>query len=263
MKKDDLNRLLSQDLMQKDWIGEVVDNNDPETQFRCKIKVYGLFDDLKTEDIPWAFPINRKIFASKKNGGYGDGSVPKIGTLVKVRFNNGDIYSPEYYSIQNINPTLQSEIENDYQGTHVIAYDEDEEFKIIYQPGNGIKIHLKDSHITINPDKSITIEHSSSESIIELVGDTCNIVTKSTVDITANSEITATAPVCTINGTQKTQLGPIGNFSAVGAEPLWTFLKALAAAVDAKWPPSPGVNSQAAAAAEIASTSKNNKVSVP
>ena len=58
----DLNRLLSQDPMMKDWVGEVVDNEDPEIQFRCRIKVYGLFDDLETEDIPWAFPANQGIF---------------------------------------------------------------------------------------------------------------------------------------------------------------------------------------------------------
>ena len=263
MKYQDLNRLLSQDTMAKDWVGEVVDSEDPETQFRCKIKVYGLFDELETENIPWAFPANKSIFASNDNGGYGSGSVPKVGTLMKVRFANGDIYSPEYYSIQNINSAMQSEIEGDYQGTHVLAYDEDADFKILYQPETGIKIHLKESHITINPDESITIEHSASESIIELVGDACNIVTKATVDITADSEITATAPTCTINGTQTTQLGPTGNFSAVGAEPLWAFLKSLSAAVDVKWPPTPGVNSGAAASAETASTSNNNKVSVP
>jgi len=262
MRNTDLKRLLSQDPMSKDWIGEVVDNEDPEVQFRCKIKVYGLFDDLEPENMPWAFPGNQGIFASS-SGGYGSGSVPKIGTLMKVRFTNGDLYSPEYYSIQNINSALQSEIEGDYQGTHVLAYDEDADLKILYQPGTGIKVHLKDSHVTINPDESITIEHSGSESIIELVGDACNIVTNATVDVTAGSEITATAPTCTINGTTTTQLGPIGNFGAVGAEPLFAFLKALAAGVDAKWPPTPGVMSSAAAAAEVASTSLNNKVSVP
>ena len=262
MKYQDLSRLLSQDTMLKDWVGEVVDSEDPETQFRCKIKVYGLFDDLETEDIPWAFPANQPIFASA-SGGFGSGSVPKVGTLMKVRFANGDIYSPEYYAIQNINSAMQAEIEGDYQGTHVLAYDEDADFKIIYQPGTGIKIHLKESHITINPDESITIEHSASKSIIELVGDACNIVTEATVDVTATDTITCTAQTAIFNGTQETILGPTGNFHAVGAEPLWAFLKALSAAVDVKWPPTPGVNSAAAASAEVASTSNNVHVTVP
>lgn len=263
MKYTDESRLLSQDLRNKDWLGEVVENDDPETQFRCKIKIFGLFEELEIDAIPWAFPANHGIFASKDEGGFGNGSVPKIGSILKVRFSNGDIYAPEYYAIQNINPTLQSEIAGDYQGTHVLAYDVDEDLKIIYQPGVGVKIHLKESHITINPDESITIEHSNSESIIELVGDTCNIITNATIEMTASTDIIATAPTCTINGTETTILGPTGNFSAVGAEPLWAFLKSLAAAVDVKWPATPGINSASAAAAEQASTSLNNKVSVP
>lgn len=254
-------RLLSQDLKEKNWIGEVVENNDPEFEFRCKIKVFGIFDDLETDTIPWAFPANQTIFASQ-NGGSGNGSVPKIGTLLKVTFENGDIYAPVYHSIQNVNPLLKEEIRDDYLGTHVLAYDEDADFKVLYQPETGIKIHLRNSHITINPDESISIEHRDSLSIIELVGDTCNIVTQSRIEMTADQDIIATAPEATINGTNRTTLGPLGNFSAVGAEPLWAFLKSLSATVDAKWPPTPGVNSAAAQAAEQASTSRNNKVSV-
>lgn len=184
MKKSDERRLLSYDLRDKDWLGEVVDNKDSEFQFRCKIKVFGLFDELETGDIPWAFPATNGIFASS-NGGFGSGSVPKIGSLVKVRFDNGNLYSPEYRGIQNVNRGLSSEISGDYDGTHVLAYDEDEDLKILYQKGNGIKIHLKDSHITINPDTSITIEHSGTESIIELVGDKINILSSNEVNITA------------------------------------------------------------------------------
>ena len=206
MNSDDLNRLLSQDTMKKDWVGEVVDSDDPETQFRCKIKVYGLFDDLETENIPWAFPGNNSLFASS-SGGFGNGSVPKIGSLMKVRFSNGNIYSPEYYAIQNINSALQSEIGGDYQGTHVLAYDEDEDLKILYQPGTGIKIHLKESHITINPDESMTIEHSGSESIIELVGSDINIVTQNDVNVTATNNVNIEAVKVIVDHSDTIELG--------------------------------------------------------
>lgn len=192
MIHEDLARLLSQDTMMKDWVGEVVDNEDPETQFRCKIKVYGLFDELETESMPWAFPANHGVFAGGE-GGFGSGSVPKIGSLMKVKFANGDIYSPEYYSIQNINSALQSEISGDYQGTHVLAYDEDADLKILYQPGTGVKIHLKGSHVTVNPDESITIEHSGSSSLIELIGSDVNIVTNRDVNVTAQNDVAVTA----------------------------------------------------------------------
>lgn len=195
---------MSQDLGIKDWVGEVVDNNDPEIQFRCKVKVYGLFEDLETDIIPWAFPANNTVFGS---GGYGSGSVPKNGSLVKVRFSNGDMYSPEYYAIQNISSALQSEISGDYQGTHVLAYDADADLKILYQPGTGVKIHLKESHLTINPDESITIEHSETKSIIELVGQDINIVTQNDVNVTCKNNVKVDATNVIVNQSDSIELG--------------------------------------------------------
>ena len=255
------DKITSEELQKDDWIGEVVDNNDPQSAFRCKIRVERIYDGLENDDIPWAHPISNNIFGS--NGGFGNGSVPKIGTKVRVRFNTGDKYSPEYFSIQNPNEQLQEELSTDYQDSHVLLYDQDQELKIIYQPNSGVKIHLKDSHITINPDTSITIEHSGATSIIELEGSTCRVVTNSTIEMTSTDKIEMNSRECEIKGTQKTQLGPLGNFSAVGSEPLWIFLKALATAVDAKWPQTPGINVAAANSAERLSTSNNVKVTVP
>lgn len=206
MQLKELKKLLSQDPGLKDWVGEVVDNEDPETQFRCKVKVYGLWDDLDTEMIPWAFPAHHGVFAGS-SGGYGSGSVPKVGTLVKVKFSGGNMYSPEYYAIQNINTGLQGEIGGDYQGTHVLAYDEDADFKILYQPGTGIKIHLKESHVTINPDESISIEHSGTKSIIELVGDTINVVTQNDINITADNNVNVEATKVIIDQSDTIELG--------------------------------------------------------
>lgn len=183
MNKGDRNRLLSTNLLDKDWLGVVIDNKDTKSSFRCKIRVFGLFDELEDDVIPWAFPANNGVFAGS-NGGFGSGSVPKIGTIVKVHFSSGNKYAPEYYSVQNINSALQEEIADDYDGTHVLVYDEDEGLKITYQKGSGLKIHLRDSHVTINPDTSITIEHSSSESIIELLENKINIVSSKEVNVT-------------------------------------------------------------------------------
>lgn len=245
------------------FYGEVVDNNDPDKEGRCRVKVYGIFDDLDNESIPWASSGSSKTFGGGDNGGFGDLSIPKMKAIVRVSFFEGDIYSPEWVSLPFINTAAQKDIADTYLNSHLVLYDEDEELKVYYTPGNGMEIYLKKSHVTINPDASITIEHADSTSIIELVGSDCNITTQANINVTAQTKIEETAQTCIINGTQKTQLGPTGNFSAVGAEPLWAFLKSLSAAVDAKWPASPGVNSAAAASAETASTSKIVKVTVP
>jgi len=36
------------------YLGEIVDINDPRKEGRARIKVFGLFDSIETEDIPWA-----------------------------------------------------------------------------------------------------------------------------------------------------------------------------------------------------------------
>jgi hypothetical protein len=248
------------DLAQRIWLGPVVDNDDPEKLGRCRIKVFSLFDDIPDESVPWAFPVTNSVFAGGA-GGFGSLSIPKIGAIVRVQFSEGNLYSPEYYGIQTINRAMQSDISDTYLNSHVLAYDEDEEMKVYYTPGNGMEIFHKDSHITINPDSSITIEHKDSQSIIELVGTTINITANSTINITSNSLIKAESTEVNMNGSATTKLGPAPMYSAVLAEPLWAFLKMMAGAVDAKLPSTPGVMVGAASSFEQLSTSKNVKVS--
>jgi hypothetical protein len=262
------------------FVGRVVDNDDPNREGRCRIMVFGIFDfeepvldknnkpiagqtkrtELPTEDIPWAYPRSNNFFAGG-DGGFGNLSVPKIGTIVSVNFCDGNIYSPEYSAIMNINTDMQAAITNSYLNSHVFGWDQDENLRVYYTPDNGMEIFLRDSHITINPDTSITIEHSGSESIIELIGPNINITCNSSINLTSNSLIRAESTEVAMNGSAVTKLGPAPTYSAVLAEPLWTFLKSLATAVDGKLPSTPGVYSSQAAAFEQLSTSKNVKVS--
>lgn len=248
------------DLRDRIWVGKVVDNDDPEKLGRCRIKVFSLMDDIEDGNVPWAFPVTNGMFAGGP-GGFGSISIPKIGTIVRVQFSEGNLYSPEYYGIQTINRAMQADISDTYLNSHVLAYDEDEQMKVFYTPGKGLELFHKDSHITINPDSSITIEHKDSQSIIELVGTNINITANSTINITSNSLIKAESTEVNMNGSATTKLGPAPMYSAVLAEPLWAFLKMLAGAVDAKLPSTPGAMVGAASSFEQLSTSKNVKVS--
>jgi hypothetical protein len=249
-----------EDLRSRIWLGPVVDNNDPEQLGRCRIKVYTLFDDLEDDQVPWAFPVTNNSFAGGA-GGFGSISIPKVGAIVRVQFSEGNLYSPEYYGIQTINRAMQADLADSYLNSHVLAYDEDEQMKVLYTPSIGLELFHKDSHITINPDSSITIEHKDSQSIIELVGTSINITANSTINITSNSLIKGESSEVSLNGTAVTKLGPAPTYSAVLAEPLWTFLKMLASSVDAKAPSTPGAMTGAASSFEQLSTSKNVKLS--
>ncbi len=243
------------------YFGKVIINDDPERMGRCKIKVLGVFDELLDNDLPWAFPAYNSTFAGGASKGYGSISVPKLDTIVRVRFENGDAYSPVYWSIPVVNDAMKAELNDSYLNSHVVTYDEDEKMKILYSPSIGLKYHLNGSHITINPDKSITIEHDATQSVIELNGSNITVVANNKIEATAPTKIEINSSNVHVNGV-KTELGAAPVFSNICAEPLWVFLKALAAATDAKWPPSPGLLSSLAATAEVASTSKTVKTSL-
>lgn len=249
------------DLDGKTFVGEVVDNNDPEHSFRCKIRVFGLFDELKSDEIPFFYPSSNLVFAS--GDGFGSGSVPKIGSLVRVRFLNGDLYQGEYYSLQDVNSDLKNEISNDYENAHVLLYDKEVDLKILFLKNSGIVVFHKGSYIKIHKDSKIEIFHNNEESKIILEGSNINIESQNSINITTNQKVFVKANEVHLDGLNSTKLGPTANFSAVGSEPLWSFLKALASVVDSKYPPTPGAMSSLAETTEKISTSQNVKVSVP
>jgi hypothetical protein len=264
---------LASNLKGTEWLGDVEDNQDPEFAGRCKVRIYGLFDGtekdeipdspykISTGDLPWCYPANGVFFASGESKGSGSLSVPKKGSKVKVRFNGGNLYAPEYFAVQDVNEDLSDEIRDSYENAHVILFDKDQELKIVYKVNTGFQIYHKGSNITINPDSSITIEHKNTQSIIELVGGTINITANSTINITSNSKIEAESSESIFNGNVSTKLGPSPQYSAVLAEPLWAFLKILSSAVDAKLPLTPSAMASQAEAFEAISTSKNVKIS--
>jgi hypothetical protein len=168
------------------YLGAVVDNDDPDREGRCRVRVFNLYDEIVDEDLPWAYPSSGKTFAGGDDSGFGDLSIPKVNTVVGVIFSNGDLLSPEYVSIQNVSEAVISEFGPDYLNSHSLLYDVDEDVKIFYTPGKGLNLFHKESQIIINPDSSITIQHKDSESIIELIGNRINIVSTSQVNVTTD-----------------------------------------------------------------------------
>ena len=248
----------TKDLHDNDWLGVVVNNQDPLFAGRAQIRVFRLFDSIDSTQLPWAVPVN-----STRMGGDGAGSlsVPKIGMYVRVQFNNGDLYSPEYTTIQNIDSQLIEEIKEDYDGTHVLLFDPEQDLNVIFQPNRGFLMFYQESFIQITPDQMITIQHANQDSLIQLDGETCNIVTKNEVNVSAGSKVTLNADEVAAEGNQTTKLGS-GNFNhAVLAEPLWALMSTIATALDSKLPATPGVNVGLVEQAKQAATSKNVLIS--
>ncbi len=250
---------IKHNLHDNDWIGVVINNQDPIFSGRAQVRVFGVMEGIIDEHLPWATPVNSEIY-----GGTGGGSmsVPKLGQFVRVEFNNGDIYAPEIKAIQNLDTALIEKIKDDYDGTHVLIYDPIADLSIIYQNKSGLLIYQKGSFFQISPDSMITLQHAESESLIQMEGDVTRIVTKNEIEIAAAAKVTVNADEVVVNGAQTTKIGPGPYRHALLAEPMWSLLSTMASALDAKLPATPGVNTGLIEAAKTAGTSTNVLISV-
>jgi len=250
---------IQHDLHDNDWIGVIVNTKDPTFSGRAQIRIFGLLDDIPDEHLPWAVPINSTIFAGD---GAGSLSVPKVGQFVRVQFNNGDLYAPEYTTIQNIDTELIKRIKDDYEGTHVLLYDPTEEVTIIFQKNSGLQIFFKESYIQITPDTMITLSTPNGDAIMQMDGDVVNLTTKNEVKVAAGAKAEVVADEVIVNGAQTTKIGPGPYSHAILAEPMWSLLLTLATALDAKFPSTPGVNAGLVESAKQAATSTNVMISI-
>ena len=253
----DRNKLEKSNSEISHYLGVVVDNKDPEFRGRAKIKVFGVFDDITDEDLPWSHQRFEQSYGL--GGGSGRISVPKLGSVVHVQFNNGNYYSPEYKAVQELSPDLIDEIKNSYDGAHSLIYDGIERLKMFYTVEKGLVIDLKDSKIIIRNDNSILITHADETSSIELKGGKITKYADQEIENTAVTRIKHTSEEVWVDG-KTTNLGHSPLFSAVCAEPLWDFLKKLAISVDSKIPATPGVNSTLASSFEQLATSQTVRV---
>lgn len=229
----------------KFYVGKVIYNEDPTFTGRCKVRVFGLFDGLDDEFVPWFAPVNSGIFSTQGGGSL---SIPKIGDIVRVQFSNNDLYSGEYMSLQCLDPELVKEIKDDYLGTHVLLFDAEAELMVLYQVNTGFKIYHKGSHIILDPTGMIQLKHSNNTNVIEIGDDHINITTASTasggnnptgtINITSGNTINLNADTINLNS-KHVNIGNSENkekFKAVKGQTLQHVLSQLATAIDAKYP---------------------------
>lgn len=75
--------------------GEVVDVDDPYEAGRIKVLVYGVFDGLSADQLPWAIFSDPLMGGQEGIGGF---IVPDVGSHVWVFFEEGDHTQPVYFA---------------------------------------------------------------------------------------------------------------------------------------------------------------------
>jgi hypothetical protein len=134
-------------------LGEIVDIRDPLYEGRAKIRVFGFFEDIPIEDLPWAEQIAGLSFA----GGFGGGSmtIPRLGTIVAVHFEEHNYYKMTYHYIKEISPELLELLkeDNSYEKTQVLLYDSESvpgPLRLYYTQKNGFVFELGNAKLQLD-----------------------------------------------------------------------------------------------------------------
>jgi hypothetical protein len=224
------------------WVGEVIQTDDPLFLGRVKIKVFGKFDELDPEVIPWALPYNQ--LAS------GTVIIPKIGEYCNVFFENGDEYVPFYSGIAKTNDGLLGEFGEDYPKVWSIVYDkrmgedgtgeagDERTLEIFYTETQGLMIRKNESFIQIkNEDESIILSNGSTSKVVHISDDGISLGTEGT---SAEPAVLAdTLEQLLIDFLGKLELvqvtSPAGPCSPLSASPQWAQIKSSFMQKDSGW----------------------------
>jgi len=158
------------------WVGEVINTGDPLQLGRIKIKVFGKYDELEEEVIPWAIPYNQLSS--------GTVYIPKIGEICNVFFENGDENIPFFMGISKTNDDLLGEYAEDYPKVWSIVYDkragedalgevsDERTLEIFYTETQGLIIRKNQSFIQFkNEDESILLTNGSTGKVVHISND--------------------------------------------------------------------------------------------
>jgi hypothetical protein len=144
---------------QKTYLGKVVDIKDPLYQGRARIEVFGIFDGIPSDDLPWAEQISGLAFGGSFGGG--NISIPRLGSVVAVEFEDNNYYKMNYHFIKEISKDLLAELreDNSYDGTQSLIYDSEAQpgaLKMIYTRKKGLVFQLGDATIQIDTQNAGT-----------------------------------------------------------------------------------------------------------
>ena len=213
------------DLRTTQWVGIVEDTADDIFEGRCKIRVYGKMDDrvdpadpesafkMPTLALPWARP--HQLMYGGSITGSGKFEIPKLGSIVRMTFDNGNFYQPIYH--ENIYPSdeTKAEIETSYQNSHVLIYDtafgltgelqdgvsevinerEGEHVKVFFTEEKGLMMDYTTATgpttINIKPDNSVEVINANGDTIVMLNDGNITFThsAKFTINSGANTEI--------------------------------------------------------------------------
>ena len=139
--------------------GKVINNNDPEKQGKCQIRVFSVFDNVADNDLPWALPDF--TFIGSKVGNF---VVPPVGTIVNVYFDKGDIYHPHYTTKAVAKNSLPVQRNTDYPDNVVMWESDDGDYLTLNRRSKVTTFHhMSGTQIKVLRDGSVDIKVVANE----------------------------------------------------------------------------------------------------
>jgi hypothetical protein len=138
----------------KSYLGVIVDIADPLKQGRARVRVFGIFDGIPVEDLPWAEPGTACEYFGGGGGG-GAVSIPRVGAVVYCSFEGENYYKLYFDTIKEFCPELIDEMneENSYEGFHSMIYDTEAQpgaLKLFYSRKKGLVFELGDAKVQLD-----------------------------------------------------------------------------------------------------------------
>ena len=197
-------------------LGEIVDINDPLKQGRARIRVFGFFDDLEIEDIPWAEQVSGLSFSSAR--GNGNISIPRVGATVNVQFDGSNYYKCFYEFEKESDPALLEEIADSYEGAQSLWYDVEAEpgtLKLFYTKKKGMVLSLGDAKIQLD-----TQDGGQLRVVIEMGKDQIKMENSKVIINSNNIELGEGAAQAVIRGDAFKQFFDVHVHASAGSPPV-------------------------------------------
>lgn len=175
------------------WVGKVVDNDDPLHLGRCKIRVFGYFDSIDSKALPWAICQTSYVGAT-----YGNLIIPEVGTVVNGYFENGDTQKPVFTGTFNKVDSLAKSTSKvsrllDYPQTMVLMEtDKGESLTLNRKNGKLTFTHRSGMTVTIAANGSVDISQPNTSSNLSDTSPaklTINIANKANITVGGDAVI--------------------------------------------------------------------------
>ena len=149
------------DIRNKLWMGIVEDVKDPNRKGRIKVRVQGLYNNLSTEDIPYASP-----YLTGADGR--EFRLPAVGKIVNVVYPFNNLYDPYYVFSENYNINLTAKLkdmeDDEYEKFVALLFDDRTQ---VYSDDKNLTLDYNYNKITIDNDR-INLELKDNSKSINL-----------------------------------------------------------------------------------------------